>query len=151
MDNFIYNPESKRMIRRNGAAHKRMIKRGLMEKMVKLGANELAVIPEHATDEDVRKLKVKVEEKLPKHSHAVRGRGKYKGKLVKRSREMPAEYYQDALAKLPAAPPALVRSVGSRLTKALQPPSGGSVNQRMSVPVPAARPRSAGSVSGRIV
>jgi len=94
---FVLNPKTNRMIKRNGTLHKKLIKEGLLDKVNMLKPTEICDIPPEASDREIELLKREANLNLPKHSHAVRGRGRHKGKLVVRRREQPAEYYRDII------------------------------------------------------
>ena len=94
MDAYVLNPKTGRMIAKNGQLHRKLLREGLFAKIDKI---VLAEIPEGATDIEINKLRKELDKDLPKHSHSVRGRGKHKGKVVIRQREIPHAYFTDLI------------------------------------------------------
>lgn len=93
---WVANPTTGRMVKIGGKAYNKLIKDGLIEKMK--NDNELSDLPEN---EEQQQEKIKeLNEALPDEFQAVRGRGKYKNKLVKRSKALPTETNARASAKI---------------------------------------------------
>lgn len=133
MDAYVLNEKTGRMIARNGQLHRKLIREGLFKKLDKI---VLAEIPEGATKSEVDKLRKELDKDLPKHSHSVRGRGKHKGKVVIRKREIPNAYFtnliNDMLDKnITEAPDPLplVRSKGRYKIRAPDPESESSSDE----------------------
>ncbi len=131
MTEFVLNPKTNRMIAKNGVLHRKLLREGIFSKVEKVQSKILADIPPGATVQHIEEIKKMLNKELPKHSHAVIGRGQYKNKLVLRHRQLPGEYFtdliNDALDKdatdvfinkvktMPTAPPKLVRQRGYRI------------------------------------
>jgi hypothetical protein len=93
---WINNPKSGRPIRVGGKVYLKMVKDGLIEKLK--DDNELSDLP---VSEEEQQEKIKeLNESLPVEYQAVKGRGKYKNKLVKRSKALPTETNARASAKI---------------------------------------------------
>jgi hypothetical protein len=85
---IIINPKTSRPIRVGSRAWLTLVKEGVIEGRYS-DPKELGTVPEHP--EDVEDQIEEVNKKLPKGQQAVRGRGKYKGKLVKRNQQLAPE------------------------------------------------------------
>lgn len=82
------NPKTQRMITVGGTTWRKMVKQGYLEGRYK-NPNELEDLPQ---DEDEAKRRIKeLDEQLPRHYQAVRGRGVYQDKIVRRSRDIRPE------------------------------------------------------------
>lgn len=93
---WINNPKTGRPIRVGGKVYLKMVKDGLIEKLK--DDNELEDLPQ---DEEEQQQRIKeLNETLPDEFQAVKGRGKYKNKLVKRSKALPTETNARASAKI---------------------------------------------------
>ena len=142
MVEFVLNPKTNRMIAKNGVLHRKLLREGIFNKVERVQSKILADIPTGATTAHIEDIKKMLNKELPKHSHAVIGRGQYKNKLVLRHRQLPGEYFTDlinnALDKdasnvfidkvksMPQAPPKLVRRRGYRVKQAIEPVESSS-------------------------
>lgn len=86
-NNFVTNPNTGRAVKIGGRMYNILIKKGLIEPIPidEYDDNVLNNIDD-IPDDNLNDIKQEYNEKLPKEYHAVKGRGKYKGKLVKRSK-----------------------------------------------------------------
>lgn len=83
---LITNPNTGRAVRVGSKTWIQLVKKGLVDDIV--DDNILfREIPENERDEKIKELN----QKLPEGVHAVRGRGKYADKIVKRNRQLTTE------------------------------------------------------------
>ena len=86
---FISNPLTKRPIRVGGRVYTRLQKQGYFQE----GYADKEILDDLGGEtENIKIMKKKIEElnqELPKNLQAVKGRGKYKNKIVKRYRKFP--------------------------------------------------------------
>jgi hypothetical protein len=97
MAEFVLNPKTNRMIAKNGVLHRKLLREGIFNKVERVQSKILADIPQGATTAHIEEIKKMLNKDLPKHSHAVIGRGQYKNKLVLRHRQLPGEYFTDLI------------------------------------------------------
>lgn len=81
---IVINPMTKRPIKVGSRIWNGLVKQGVFKQHI--DDNVLADISEEDSDEMVDQLISKISKKLPKHTQAVKGRGKYKNQIVKRSK-----------------------------------------------------------------
>ena len=84
MHGYIVNPKTKRLVKIGSKTFNSLVREGIIQQE---DENEtvIADLPEDADEEEtIERIKV-ANETLPVGKQAVRGRGKYKGKIVKRS------------------------------------------------------------------
>jgi len=94
--NYIKNPNTGRPLKIGGKVYNKLVKDGLIEKLK--DDNELDELPENE-EEQQQRIK-ELNEELPNEIQAVKGRGKYKNKIVKRSKALPSETNARASAKV---------------------------------------------------
>lgn len=90
---YILNTKTNRMCKIGGRAWLKCVKEGLLEGNYR-DPDKLDTIDEHDDVEHVEQKIKKVQKKLPRGVQAVRGRGKHKGKIVKRSKPVSARESQ---------------------------------------------------------
>ena len=79
-DDYVVNPNTKRPIKRGGRVHLKLIKEGLLEN----NYEDPNVLYEIEENDNIPDKIQEINEELPDDVQPVRGRGKYKNKLVKR-------------------------------------------------------------------
>lgn len=84
---FIKNPQTGRPIKVGGRVFNRLVREGIIDGEYE-DENELYDISDDYGDEAIEDKKKELSEKLPKTKHAVRGRGRYKSKLVVRNHKL---------------------------------------------------------------
>ena len=84
---YVLNPNSGRMIKVGGRAWRTAVKEGILEGTY----TNPDVLYEVNDGDDVSQLKKDFDEKLNTGEHSVIGRGRFKGKLVKRKRRLTNE------------------------------------------------------------
>ena len=98
-DDVIISPKTGRPIKVGGSVWKKLVREGLLE-----GHYKNSHVLEESYDEmsanDMKMHLHNINKKLPKDTIAVRGRGMYKGKIVKRSRQIPAADMTKITAKV---------------------------------------------------
>tara|TARA_R110001599_G_scaffold73668_1_gene203650 strand:+ start:6333 stop:6938 length:606 start_codon:yes stop_codon:yes gene_type:complete len=85
---IIINPNTQRPVRVGGRTWLGLVKKGLIEGRY-TDPKELSRIPEHP--QEIEQEIQRVNQTLPRGQQAVRGRGKYKGKIVSRNIRPPTE------------------------------------------------------------
>ena len=85
VNNIIINPKTKRPIKVGGRIWLKLVKDGLVEGTYS-DPNEICDIVEENLEEKIEEIN----RDLPNNQQAVRGRGKYAGKIVKRSKSVKA-------------------------------------------------------------
>jgi hypothetical protein len=85
---IIINPNTQRPVRVGGRTWLNLVKQGLVEGKY-TDSKELAILPEESEDVD-EELK-RINDTLPRGQQAVRGRGRYKGKIVSRNQRPDTE------------------------------------------------------------
>jgi len=80
----ILNKKTGRMVTVGGQAWQKLVKAGEIPGMY----NDPKQLEDIKDDADIKKQKEKLDEELPDNYHTVKGRGRYKGKLVKRKKPM---------------------------------------------------------------
>jgi hypothetical protein len=93
---IIINPKTQRPIRVGSRTWLNLVKEGLIEGRYN-DPKELATIEEEI---DINQTIENVNKTLPRGQHAVRGRGKYKGKIVSRSQKPKTEDISRYTAKI---------------------------------------------------
>jgi hypothetical protein len=96
---FIRNPKTGRPIKVGGPMYLKLVKQGLIENEY-TDPHELGDISPDETDELLQEKIKEINEKLPMGKHCVRGRGKYKGKLVQRNQKPKTEEIVDYTTKV---------------------------------------------------
>ena len=81
---FVINPNTKRPIKVGGIVWRKLVKENILEDKYADPAELYKLEP----DEDVEQKIQELNKNLPMNQQSVRGRGKYKGKIVKRSRTL---------------------------------------------------------------
>ena len=95
---IVINPKTQRPVRVGSRTWNKLVKEGIFEGRYS-DPNELADKYEEIPDEQL-KLKInEINKKLPKGTHAVRGRGKYAGKIVKRNKQPTPREMSEYMAK----------------------------------------------------
>lgn len=79
---YVINPNSGRPVKVGSRIWTKLVKDGIIENTY-IDDNEIEELPEEDVDEKIQEIN----QKLPRGTHAVRGRGKYKGKIVKRNKQ----------------------------------------------------------------
>jgi len=172
---IIINPKTSRPVRVGGKTWLKLVKEGIVSGLYS-DDKELGTLPEMLGDEEVEEEIKKANEGLPRHQQAVRGRGRYKGKIVKRNRRLqPQEIVQastkvvsnniEALAEIADNEDEDIEAMLQKMildemigvkASVPKPRRGWSATRlsrsergQMPVPAPSVRPRPAGSVSVR--
>lgn len=102
----VLNPKTNRPIVVGGRVYMKLLREGLIENSNFKDDNILYEvvqegISEHHQDieaNDVSDVSDVSVQKLPEHQHAVRGRGKYKGKMVRRNKQLKPEQIHQQIA-----------------------------------------------------
>lgn len=84
---IIINPKTSRPVKVGSRTWLNLVKEGLVDGHYK-DSKQLGVIDEKYTTEEVEEKIREVNKRLPPNRQAVRGRGKYKGKLVSRKKQL---------------------------------------------------------------
>jgi rhodanese-related sulfurtransferase len=82
---YIVNPKSRRNVKVGSKVWAKLIKEGVIVDTREANEHEICNIPEDADDDTVDEMITSSNEDLPIGQQAVRGRGRYKGKIVKRA------------------------------------------------------------------
>jgi hypothetical protein len=82
-NDIIINPKTSRPIRVGGRAWKNLVNEGVIEGRY-TDPKELGKITEDMDDNDIDEKIQSLDRKLPSNYQSVRGRGKYKNKIIKR-------------------------------------------------------------------
>ena len=103
---IIINPKTSRPVRIGSRTWLRLVKEGIVSGEF-TDPNELAELPEKYEElpppEQERVIEEQIKEvnkNLPRGQHAVRGRGKYKGKIVSRNKQLPTEQVSKYTAQI---------------------------------------------------
>jgi hypothetical protein len=93
---YVINPNSGRPVKVGGRAWLKLVKEGVIENANSSGTPyedpaELYEYEEDATPDQVEETRKMINQKLPKGTHAVRGRGRHKNKLVVRKKPLSAQ------------------------------------------------------------
>jgi hypothetical protein len=83
-DEFVINPNTKRPIKVGGIVWRKLVKENILEDKYSDPAELYKLEPDEDAEEKIQELN----KNLPLNQQSVRGRGKYKGKIVKRSRTL---------------------------------------------------------------
>lgn len=84
MSKYVVNPQTNRCIRTDSAVYKRLVKLGVIkDDLPAVGANRVYKIKEEDTDTELEQVKSTTP--VPPHKKLVKGKGKNKGYLVKRT------------------------------------------------------------------
>ena len=84
---IMINPETSRPVKVGSRTWLKLVKRGVIEGAYK-DPKDLYTIKDTDDAKSMNEMKIKLNEDLPEHEHVVHGRGKYKNKLVKRSKPL---------------------------------------------------------------
>jgi len=87
---IIINPNTQRPVKVGSRTWLKLVKQGVVEGRY-TDPKEIATLPEKYEElppEEVEEEIKRANEGLPRHQQAVRGRGRYKGKIVKRNRRL---------------------------------------------------------------
>ena len=84
---IMINPKTSRPIKVASRTWLKLVKEGVIEGAYK-DPKELYVKKESDDDKSMEEMKIKLDEELPEHEQAVKGRGKYKNKIIKRSKPL---------------------------------------------------------------
>ena len=88
---YVTNPKTGRAVKVGNRAWLSLVKEGLISGEYQ-DPNELDIIQDKDTEEQINEKIKELNKELPSTVSAVKGRGKYKGKIVKRNKQMS---YQD--------------------------------------------------------
>ena len=96
---FVTNPNTKRAIKVGGRVYMKLVAQGILEGNYQ-DDNEVYQLQEDEYDDDskIEQYKEEYTKKLPKNQHVVKGRGRYKNKLV--TRYKPKSRTQQACANI---------------------------------------------------
>ena len=98
---IVINPTTQRPVRVGSRTWLKLVKAGVMEGRY-TDSNELAELPEQYEELPPEEVETKIREinkTLPKGTQAVRGRGKYAGKIVKRNKQSTPQEITEYAAK----------------------------------------------------
>ena len=84
---LVLNPQTQRAVKIGSRTWMNLVKQGIIENDYK-DENELSKYSEDDSPEEVEQRIKKINKRLPPYKQAVRGRGKYKNKLVTRNKRL---------------------------------------------------------------
>ena len=79
MDNYVLNPLTNRMVKLGSQTYRKLVN----TKVIKNKAVDERVIYKYDSDDDIEELKKKYQEELNENEIIQKGKGRYKGKLIK--------------------------------------------------------------------
>ena len=82
---FIISPITNKSIRIGGKAYKKLMKDGVIDG--KIMYDDDKILYKINIEDLIEMKKIQLNKELPKECHAVKGRGLYKGYLIKRNRD----------------------------------------------------------------
>jgi hypothetical protein len=85
---YAINPKTRRPVKIGGGTWKKLVREGILNSQEVLDTHILKTIPKDSTPEEVKIMKAELDEKLPSTVQAVKGRGSYEGKIVKRDKPL---------------------------------------------------------------
>ena len=94
---LVINPKTNRPIKVGGTVWVRLVREGIFEGIYS-DTKELGKLPEN--EEDIEEELEQIQKTLPIGKQAVRGRGKFKGKIVSRAKPMDSEEVSRYTAKV---------------------------------------------------
>jgi hypothetical protein len=92
-NDYVLNPKTQRSIKVGGGVWRSLVKEGIFEGTYE--APDKKILYDIEEVDDIDALRNEYDEKLTPDIHAVRGRGKYKNKLVVRKKRITAEQMSD--------------------------------------------------------
>lgn len=79
MDNYVLNPLTNRMVKVGSQTYRKLVN----SKVIKNKAVDERVIYKYDSDDDIEELKKKYQDELDENEIIQKGKGRYKGKLIK--------------------------------------------------------------------
>lgn len=94
---LIVNPKTGRVIRIGSRTYLKLVKEGTLANVSYRDSNIMKSVPPETSGHMVEKMKKELDRELPPDTQVVKGRGKYKNKLVKRENKKmySDEYYTE--------------------------------------------------------
>tara|TARA_R110000787_G_scaffold191748_2_gene303247 strand:- start:6397 stop:7050 length:654 start_codon:yes stop_codon:yes gene_type:complete len=96
---FVINPETKRPIKVGSRTWNSLVKKGILSGNYN-DPNELSTIDEDEEEYIIEQKIKEINKTLPNTEHGVRGRGKFKGKIVKRNKKLSTREISKHTAKV---------------------------------------------------